>query len=660
VNDRLETQFLTVFQSNPESVVIRKAVLEADAKGKRKAKYETLRRAPNVSDVRHHFAGQSCLVTKPALPDGKCVWACIDVDVYDDIEVARITAVVKELFLPLAGFLSKSGGLHLFCFFEKPVTAAYARWLLQSYAETLGYPDVEIFPKQVGEGRLDFGIALPFFKKPALFGNFHPTYGPQPNGDFAPPSAPPRTSSQDKPKQPAAKAAPLNRNTTLASFAGSMRAKGFGEPAIRAALSVENKDRFASDPLPESEIPAIAHSYGKYQQGPEPPQEDEPEEPVNLPQFPEAGWRGVFNDYRNAMARSSEASDVYHFLTLWAAVAVKLGRRCWFEYGGAMYPNVFLINYGPSGDKKTSCIRRAPQLNPGMTVIHGGGSAEGLGDQFAEHEAGQGFLILVEEFAVLLKVGQWTGSNLFPMLVNCFDAPLEYTMHFRKKKIHVERPTPSMLSATTPIWFWESFHPRDFASGIGNRFLFGTGAKKQPIALPEAPDLSGIIHAIGELENFAPAVCRLDNEGVGMFGEFYRAWTQAEKTRDDLSRAATQRLPAYILKLAMAYSCLEQTVPLITSSQLNAAIQVAKFGENCVVDLLASQHQGANSKKDLEQRIVDYVRTHSGTTRRTVRRALKRHYDDLEQFNRTFEHLVKAQELFIEKGWSKRQTVTID
>src|SRR5271169_2377119 len=71
VNDRLETQFLTVFQSNPESVV------------KRKAKYETLRRAPNVSDVRHHFAGQSCLVTKPALPDGKCVWACIDVDVYD-------------------------------------------------------------------------------------------------------------------------------------------------------------------------------------------------------------------------------------------------------------------------------------------------------------------------------------------------------------------------------------------------------------------------------------------------------------------------------------------------------------------------------------------------------------------------------------------------
>src|SRR5271155_86127 len=67
VNDRLETQFLTVFQSNPESVVIRKAVLEADAKGKRKAKYEPLRRAPNVSDVRHHFAGQSCLVTKPAL-----------------------------------------------------------------------------------------------------------------------------------------------------------------------------------------------------------------------------------------------------------------------------------------------------------------------------------------------------------------------------------------------------------------------------------------------------------------------------------------------------------------------------------------------------------------------------------------------------------------
>jgi hypothetical protein len=659
VNDKLETQFLTVFHSNPESVVIRKALLGADEKGKCQAQYVTLRRGPNVSDVRHHFAGESCLVMKPTLPDRTCAWACIDVDVYDDIEVTQINTDVKKLGLPLSGFLSKSGGLHLFVFFEKPVAAAFARWLLRGYAEQLGFsPDVEIFPKSVGHGRLDYGVAVPFFKKPALFGNFRPTYAPQPNGDsYSEPSPPPAKPSQAKPAT--AKEPPLNRNIKLTAFAGSMRAKGFGEPAIRAALSAENKDRY-TDPLPEDEVRGIAHSVAKYEQGEAPPRDAEPETSDNLPQFPEAGWRGIFNDYRNAMSRSSEASDSFHFYTLWASIAVKLGRRVWFEYGGETYPNVFLINYGPSGDKKTSSIRRAPQLNPGMTVIHGGGSAEGLGDEFADHEPGEGFLILVEELAVLLKVGQWTGSNLYPMLVNCFDCPPEYSMKFRKKPIRVERPTPSLLSATTPIWFWESFRPRDFASGMGNRFLFGTGAKKQPIALPTAPDLSGIVRAIGGLENFVPTVCHLDNEGIGMFGEFYRAWTEAEKTREDLSRAATQRLPGYILKLGMAYSCLEETVPLITSSQLNSAILVAKFAESCVVDLLASQHQGASAKKDLEQRIVDYVRTHPGVTRRTVRRALQRHYDDLESFNRTFEYLVKAQELFIQKGWSKRGTVTVD
>ncbi len=48
-----------------------------------------------------------------------------------------------------------------------------------------------------------------------------------------------------------------------------------------------------------------------------------------LPDFPETAWRSVFADYRDAVRGCTEASDVFHFVSLWAAVAVSLGRHVW-------------------------------------------------------------------------------------------------------------------------------------------------------------------------------------------------------------------------------------------------------------------------------------------------------------------------------------------
>ena len=54
------------------------------------------------------------------------------------------------------------------------------------------------------------------------------------------------------------------RNVTLCSMAGSMRARGFGEGAIRAALAQENADR-CEPPLPEGDIETIARSVARYE-----------------------------------------------------------------------------------------------------------------------------------------------------------------------------------------------------------------------------------------------------------------------------------------------------------------------------------------------------------------------------------------------------------
>ena len=70
--------------------------------------------------------------------------------------------------------------------------------------------------------------------------------------------------------------------------------------------------------------------------------------------FPENAWRGVFADYRHAMDGTTEACDAAHFATLWASVAVALGRNVSMFSGDTVYPNVYLSVFGPSGDKKTT------------------------------------------------------------------------------------------------------------------------------------------------------------------------------------------------------------------------------------------------------------------------------------------------------------------
>ena len=56
------------------------------------------------------------------------------------------------------------------------------------------------------------------------------------------------------------------RNSALASLAGTMRRRGMAEPAIRAALLVENRLR-CTPPLGEDEVAKIASSIGSYPPG---------------------------------------------------------------------------------------------------------------------------------------------------------------------------------------------------------------------------------------------------------------------------------------------------------------------------------------------------------------------------------------------------------
>ena len=78
-------------------------------------------------------------------------------------------------------------------------------------------------------------------------------------GKSAPNPTPPANGSSGKIREG-------SRNATLASIAGTMRKRGLGETAIRAAL-LEHNSRECDPPLPEAEVATIAASFAKYPPG---------------------------------------------------------------------------------------------------------------------------------------------------------------------------------------------------------------------------------------------------------------------------------------------------------------------------------------------------------------------------------------------------------
>lgn len=126
---------------------------------------------PITKDFDIHIRGKQGIGVVPIMDDNNCWWAAIDIDNHDqdeDIPIAPIDQVITSLKLPLVPCRSKSGGVHAYLFLSEAVPAAKVRTMMAQFAEKLGYPTAEIFPKQsklpINEGKRQMGnwINLPY------------------------------------------------------------------------------------------------------------------------------------------------------------------------------------------------------------------------------------------------------------------------------------------------------------------------------------------------------------------------------------------------------------------------------------------------------------------------------------------------------------------
>jgi hypothetical protein len=119
---------------------------ERSEQGKANGSGQTIRGTVTDELWEQHLTGEQRLGVVPVRDDGQAYFGAIDVDTYD-LDHAALEHRVKTLRLPLVTCRSKSGGAHLYLF-TTGVDAALLREALARWATALGFPGIEIFPKQ--------------------------------------------------------------------------------------------------------------------------------------------------------------------------------------------------------------------------------------------------------------------------------------------------------------------------------------------------------------------------------------------------------------------------------------------------------------------------------------------------------------------------------
>lgn len=116
-----------------------------------------------------HLDGEQGLGIVPIRDDQKCVFGALDIDEYD-LDLVALNEEIQKLGIPFVTCRTKSGGAHCYLFSE-PIRADIVRNKLKDFANALGYPKIEIFPKQkeIKPDGVGSWINLPYFD--AVSGN---------------------------------------------------------------------------------------------------------------------------------------------------------------------------------------------------------------------------------------------------------------------------------------------------------------------------------------------------------------------------------------------------------------------------------------------------------------------------------------------------------
>lgn len=345
-------------------------------------------------------------------------------------------------------------------------------------------------------------------------------------------------------------------------------------------------------------------------------------------ELPAIAWRGLFKDYRDMVAPTTEAADAFHYATFLQVFGVLIGRRLFVYHATRLYPNFYTCLVGRSGltRKDTTWSRGRVVLDalhayseddpsPPFKTLRGIRSYEGLLDELAGERKVR-LIQLGELLSLLAKARQDSLGNIIPALNELYDSPdlLNPPVHQKDVKPAIE-PFLSIMAGTTQDWLQKALTERDIYGGFANRWIYFYGLPKDPMPNPPKVDPDKRNELVGELnqirswaEDVRNGEITISDEANALFEEYYREY-YGRCQLPGLIPTLIVRIQDFIWKIALLYA-VDTMSETISKDHLEAAIAVGKYLEASVAEVFASF--GTSSGKAQETKLLDFLRAEGG------------------------------------------------
>jgi hypothetical protein len=407
------------------------------------------------------------------------------------------------------------------------------------------------------------------------------------------------------------------RDQTCIKLAGYFRNKHPQE--ITEVILLDFADK-CNPPLAEVAVRKCINSAYSYES-----EAEEPSENVEAtPRLPELAWRGLFADYRELVAPTTEAADEYHFATFCQVLGCTLARRVHVYHAGMAYPNFYICLVGRSGlTRKDTCWNRARSIlsslhaeqgdeAPVFRMVRGIRSYEGLLDELSGLRKVR--LIQVGELLSLLsKAKQDSQGNILPALTELYDCPDRVNPPVRGKPADCREPFVSIMAGTTLAWLCKALTEADILGGFANRWLFFCGTPKSP--KPNPPRVNkdkrdSLVENINLVRAWADRLpnggeTHLSGEAGALFEGYYIDYYHRCQN-EGLIPTLIVRVQDYIIKLALLYAAIERS-PEITADHMTAALAVGNYLEASIREVF--RNFGASSEKEHETKLLAYLKS---------------------------------------------------
>ena len=282
------------------------------------------------------------------------------------------------------------------------------------------------------------------------------------------------------------------RNLTLTSLAGTMRRRGFGEAAIRAALEVENRTR-CQPPLDDAEIVRIARSVRRYRPAALITAPATPPVKNLIPEWPAQIIGGVAGRYAETYSQYLECCESFLFISFLTILGNLISGAVTLKTELHPQPRLYTVLLGESADdRKSTAISKTLSLfrqviQPDQfNLIYGVGSGEGLAKALGKPNEEISRAILVQdELKTLVQKCKIEASILLPAVNTLFEENFFRSVTI-KRSIDLENAHLSLLAASTLDTYKNMFTPQFLDIGFINRLFVILGNSERKFAIPAA------------------------------------------------------------------------------------------------------------------------------------------------------------------------------